>query len=181
MACANIEEVTNLFSQLNIEKSIRGGKLLIHKNFIFKIDRTNKNGKTFWCCNESSTCRARVSTNNFSPPVEEINIQHDHAARPARIEVLSAINKMKEVSSNNENRQTRLIVQENQAKISDEAAALLPTYDALRQRLLNVRVECLQKNSRSSTQNKQQCRRMALWYFIYAYPSKDESYFANNR
>jgi hypothetical protein len=48
---------------------------------------------------------------------------------------------MKDVASQNENRPTRLIVQEKQATISDEAAALLPTYDALRQRLLNIRLD----------------------------------------
>jgi len=141
MACANLEQITSSFSEMKIEKSNRGGKLLIYKNFIFKVDRTNKNEKTYWRCNESSTCKARVSTMHFMPPVEEINVEHNHAARPARIEMLSAVNKMKDVASQNENRPTRLIVQEKQATISDEAAALLPTYDALRQRLLNIRLD----------------------------------------
>ena len=71
-------------TSLQIEKSNRGGKWLV-----FKIDLTNSKGKNSLWCRESSTCKDQLHNVYFQLPIIEIFAEHDHAKKPARIEVRS--------------------------------------------------------------------------------------------
>ena len=99
-----------------------------------------------WRCNESSSCKARLHTHGYDLeqiPIER-NVEHNHAAKPARIEVRQRINSMKQIAEVQPDKRTRAIVIEAKANMTVAAAALMPTYNAIRQRVLCQRVD---KNS----------------------------------
>lgn len=96
------EEIDALISgmeNMKLTKSIRGGDLLIYKNFEYKVDyRSKSSEKISWRCNELAGCLARVYTSGLKPPVYEIpdKTEHSHAAKPSKIEVRCKVNVMKE-------------------------------------------------------------------------------------
>ncbi|RNA24307.1 hypothetical protein BpHYR1_014380 [Brachionus plicatilis] len=132
-----MNEIINNLEQISISQSQRGGKLLIYKNFEYKIDYIAKStNKHTWRCNQDPACKARCYTIGLDPPVTESEHSHIHPAKPAKIEIRQAINKVKEMAKSNQ-KSMRFIIQHSQTNLSKEAQALLPSYDALRLRIYN--------------------------------------------
>ena len=69
------------------------------------------------------------------------NPVHSHPARPAHIEVREIINVAKEKSASQPDKRSRAIIVEAQSTASPDAIALFPSYDAIRQRLQDKRVD----------------------------------------
>ena len=133
MAANNLE---GLFDQLTLLESQKGKEHLIYQNFEFKLDRIAKTiNKYNWRCNTVG-CTARVYTFGLDPPVYVVKDEHNHPARPSIIEVKQAICEMKSSQASNSNlHKPRRLILEAQKQLSKEAIALMPSYEALRQRL----------------------------------------------
>ena len=130
-----MDDLISSFEKLDITLSQRGGKLLIYKNFEYKIDYIAKTANKYtWRCNQDPECKARCYTHGLDHLLNENEHEHSHPAKPAKIEIRQAINKMKEIAKTNQ-QTARLIIQQSQTNLSNEAQALMPSYDSLRQRL----------------------------------------------
>ncbi|CAF0890530.1 unnamed protein product [Brachionus calyciflorus] len=138
-AIYTMDELINNLEQFSISQSQRGGKLLIYKNFEFKIDFIAKStNKHTWRCNQNPACKARCYTIGLDPPFTENEHSHSHPAKPAKIEIRQAINNMKEMAKSNQ-KSMRFIIQQSQTNLSTETQAYLPSYEALRQRIYNAK------------------------------------------
>ncbi|CAF1089573.1 unnamed protein product, partial [Brachionus calyciflorus] len=127
-----MDELINCIEKLDLCKSQRGGNILIYRNYEHKLDYVAKTtNKHSWRCNSNSDCKARVYTIGLNPPVTEGDVWHEHPAKPAKIEIRKAFS---DIKSNNSS-EARSAIQKAQVSLSIEAQVMLPTYDALRQRL----------------------------------------------
>jgi hypothetical protein len=127
----------NLMENLTITKSNRGGDLLIFENFEFKKDgKVSHFKKQRWRCNNSE-CKARCYTFIDESKIyfeNEEHQKHNHPALKAKIEIRMCINKMKE-EAQTLSQAPKKIFQKNIQSLSEEAVAIFPAYDAIRQRL----------------------------------------------
>jgi len=82
-----------------------------------------------------------VYTFGLYPPVYVVKDEHNHPARPSQIEVKQAISELKSSQASNSNlHKPRRLILEAQKQLSKEAIALMPSYEALRQRLQRCKV-----------------------------------------
>jgi hypothetical protein len=127
----------NLMENLTITKSNPGGYLLIFKNFEFKKDgKVSHFKKQRWRCNNSD-CKARCYTFIDQSTIffeNEEHQKHNHPALKAKIEIRMCINKMKE-DVKLLSQAPKKIFQQNIQSLSEEAVAIFPSNDAIRQRL----------------------------------------------
>ena len=103
--------------------SQKGENHKTHEGFIYRLDRILNNGAESWRCVEKK-CRGRIHVMNNDI---KITGNHDHVPDPANIEMKQSLLEVRRRSS--QSRHTpRLIIQETQATLSEEAVAELPSY-----------------------------------------------------
>ena len=101
-----------------INKSYRG--------FAYRLDRTLKSGiKSFRCVNRD--CKGRIHVEGDVTTVRE---QHNHVPDPAGMEVKHLQSEVRQRATTSHDT-PRLIIQESQANLTDEAVAKMPQYKTL--------------------------------------------------
>ena len=110
-------------------------KLLSEKNrthkhfngFIYRFDKLVSGGRESWRC-PRKTCKGRMSVTADGQMLEQQG--RDHVVNPGIVEAKVAISEIRQIAVNSRDL-PRVLVQQGQATITNEALAEMPQYNAL--------------------------------------------------
>ena len=123
-------------------KSQRNADQIVHKNGIFRFERTNSGGTTYWKCIEydRQSCRCRIHTEGSSynrRVIKEVG-QHNHIPNKTEVDVRKFKNKVKEVAKTTQVIPHQIVAAEC-VGLSDHARALLPSVNQIKRNIRNYR------------------------------------------
>ncbi len=113
-------------------KSDRGHDLLIHRGFIFMLDK-KISMKKYW---RSNSCTARCMTSGKS--IVKINLEHNHTPDPANIEKHKILTSMKERAISTQE-STQQILATASIGISNAASGQLPSVPSMKKTIRRTR------------------------------------------
>ncbi|CAF1075897.1 unnamed protein product [Brachionus calyciflorus] len=119
-----------------------GGRILIDElNYEYRVDYESKtSNKITWRCLVVG-CPPRCCINGYvNKPIKFKNSNHSHPADVNTIKKSLIVNDLKKEAQLYEDKPTRKIITEKQLNVSIETAISLPSYDALRQTVLNYQM-----------------------------------------
>ncbi len=82
-------------------KNQKGNLSLVEHSFVYNLEKISADGlKKMWRCEQRKTCKARLHTDGASGDIVSRIGQHTHAACKARVEVMKAIDILKDRALN---------------------------------------------------------------------------------
>ncbi len=121
--------------------SRRSRAKLIAENFVYQKEKLSVDGeRVFWRCEKRNVCKARVHTQTGTDRIVYRLYEHTHAPEGAHVEVLKAIETMKERAAGT-HESTGHVVTQATAGLSQAAKGRLPCQDLLKQQVRKVRRE----------------------------------------
>ena len=104
--------------------------------YCYRRDHTNKTSVNWRC--KIPKCPGRCKSGIDGPPVD-ITSPHNHSPDIAQLEVLNQRKKLKEVAESDNRNSNRRFIRDSNSHLSDQALALIPSYNADRQFMNRVR------------------------------------------
>ena len=120
---------------MEIVTNQKGGRTLLFEGYVYTVDRQTTD-KTLWRCSQKGQCKARIHTSG-GQVVKRVN-EHSHAPSGTNAEIRRATHQIREEALSTRDRPMRL-VDGAIGNLSEDAAANLPSMDALRQRVHHAR------------------------------------------
>ena len=108
----------------------------MHKHFngfIYRFDKRLSGGRESWKCPRKD-CKGRI---HLDGDMHEVN-EHNHVVNPAIVEAKIAVTEIRQRASNSRD-PPRLLVQQAQATLSNEAVAEMPQYTTLQRSIQRKR------------------------------------------
>ncbi len=94
-----------------VVKSTRGNPKLIHQNYVYQLDKFSADGtRKHWKCEQRSICHGRLHTDSETGEVVAEPAGQTHAPEKAHVEVLLAMESMKDRAVNTQDT-TRQVIQ----------------------------------------------------------------------
>lgn len=122
---------------MEITTNQKGGRTLLNEGYIYFVDRESAD-KVIWRCRNKKSCRARLHT--LEGAIVKRLGEHTHAPSGADIEVVRVTSAIRQRAESTHDAPAQIITG-SIGELSQPASAILPSLDALRQKIKHVRHE----------------------------------------